>query len=84
MAAVPPAPSPHNVRATIKEPMLGATAHQATATASIVEAASTTGLLPMVSDRGANKGIKAVDVIRKDVDSQDAEFEEWNSDVMTG
>lgn len=68
----------------MNDPMLGATEHQAIAMASIVEVTSMMGLRPMVSDSGANMGRQAVEVIKKEVESQDAEFEEWNSDVMTG
>ena len=68
----------------MNDPMLGATEHQAIAMASIIEVTSMMGLRPMVSDNGANMGRQAVEVIKKEVESQDAEFEEWNSDVMTG
>lgn len=64
--------------------MLGAIEHQAIAMASIVEVISMMGLRPTVSDSGANMGKQAVEVIRNEVESQDAEFEDWNSDVMTG
>lgn len=64
--------------------MLGATEDQAIAMASIAEVISMMGLRPTLSDSGANMGMQAVEVIRNEVDSQDAEFEDWNSDVMTG
>ncbi len=75
IAAVPPAPSPHRARAAIKEPTSGAVAHQAVAMASKAEVDSTIGLRPMVSESGANMGMNAVEVMRKEVDSQEAEFE---------
>lgn len=64
--------------------MLGATEHQTTAMPSIAKVTSMMGLRPRVSDSGANMDMQAVEVIRNEVESQDAEFEEWNSDVMTG
>ena len=84
MAEVPPAPRPHKARAAISDPMLCALEHQTTAMPRIAKVTSMIGLRPMVSESGANMDMQAVEVIRNEVDSQDAEFEEWNSDVMTG
>lgn len=84
MDAVPPAPNPHRVRAAINDPISGAKAHQAIPEASADDANSMIGLRPKVLDNGANIGIQAVEEIRNAVDSQDAEFDVWKSDVMTG
>lgn len=68
----------------MNNPILGAVAHHAIATASITEVPSMTGLRPTVLDNGAEMGMKAVEVMRNEVESHDAEFEEWNSDVIIG
>ena len=60
----------------MNDPMLGAVAHHAIPIVSIAEVTSMTGLRPMVSDRGAKMGMKAVDVMRNEVESHDAEFED--------
>lgn len=60
----------------MKDPMLGEIAHHAIAETSEAEVKSIIGLRPNVSDNGANMGIKAVEVIRKAVDSHEAESEE--------
>lgn len=72
----PPAPRPQSVRAAIKEPMLGAIAHQTRAIANTAVVASQTILRPMVSDKGANRGMGAVAEMMKAVDNHEAEFEE--------
>ena len=60
----------------MKLPISAATAHHTIAKAKVSDAKSQTNLRPMVSESGANRGMNAVEVIRKAVDSHDAEFDE--------
>ena len=60
----------------MKEAILGATAHQTRAMANTIVVTSQTILRPIVSDRGAKRGMSAVEEMRKAVDSHAAEFEE--------
>ena len=55
--------------------MLGAEAHQTKARVKMALAADQTVRRPMISERGAKRGMNAVEVMRKLVDSQGAALE---------
>ena len=80
----PPAPSPHSVLAAMKEPMLGAMAHQNKEKVKMMLAAFQTVQRPMMSEIGAKSGIIAVEVMRKVVESQGAALDALKKDVTTG
>ncbi|KAJ2907371.1 transporter [Zalerion maritima] len=80
----PPAPSPQTALAAMKLPMLCAAAHHTVAPENTASVTKYNGFLPTVSLSLPSKGWNAVLVKRKAVDNQEAEFDEWKYDVMTG
>ena len=68
----------------MKLTMFPARAHHTVLRVKMIIQMTKRGLRPSASDRRPSSGWKAVDVSIKAVDSQEAEFAEWKSDVMTG
>lgn len=84
MESTPAAPMPQKALAAMKLPMLCAQAHQAVVAARTTSPARYKGRRPNVSERRPMSGCNDVDVRRKAVDNQDAEFDAWKYEVMTG
>jgi hypothetical protein len=79
-----PAPRPQKARARIKEIILCAPPHQIVPSAKVASAKINGGRRPMVSDRRENIGWKAVEVKRKEVESQEAELDALKYEVIAG
>lgn len=73
--STPAAPIPQNALAAIKLPILWAKAHQAVVDARTTRPIKYNGRRPIVSDSRPINGWSDVEVSKKAVDSQDAEFE---------